>query len=41
VRVRAETKVAERVVMTVLELSGKRRAMDLTPARTSSFLSYH
>jgi hypothetical protein len=27
--------------MTVLELSGKRRAIDLTPARTSSFLSCH
>jgi hypothetical protein len=39
--VRAETNVAERVLMTVLELSGKRRAIDLTPARTSSFLSYH
>lgn len=27
--------------MTVRELSGNRSAIDLTPARTSSFLSYH
>jgi hypothetical protein len=40
VRVRAEMNVAERVEITVRELSGNRRAMDLTPARTSSFLSW-
>jgi hypothetical protein len=39
VSVRAETKVADKVEMTVRELSGNRRAIDLTPARTSSFLS--
>ena len=38
-RAMAETKVAERDEMRVRDEVGKRRAVDLTPTRMSSFLS--